>query len=347
MFKSPRPLRHIKLIAILCACLTVWPLPPAALRAQTAPGTLSVHQVRPAPAPTAAPAAAFGKSEHVLEFISTYRENKEPARLADAVQAMVRFGLISDPEKAGIYTGFLAGVIGENQVDADKLIAGMFPMPPTEQVVLIKAIAYSGLPDWKELMGRFVERMPARKVLIRKYLFGDGLTLEALPLDDPFVLDVYWGYYFATGSWQPASRLIDALAWAGERNDIDKLTIGSMAKWTYATNATRDKNLLDLAKTQLAHRPESVALHLREVIEAAELFETHKLRSKAVKAIEELQTKGSQFKRDWNTWGTAGQTVLALGCVAAGALGQVQFGIPCVVGGALSSAALNYLGPSK
>ena len=314
-----------------------------AAHAQSAPGSHPVHEVRPAPTSP----AAFEKSEHVLAFISGYRENKEPARIPGAVSAMVRFGLISDPEKAGIYTGFLAGVIGENQVDADRMIASLFPMPPTEQVVLIKAIAYSGLPDWKELMGRFVERMPARKVLIRKYLFGDGLTLEALPLDDPFVLDVHWGYYFATGSWQPASRLIDALAWAGERNDVEKLTIGSMAKWTYATNATRDKNLLDLAKTQLAHRPEAVAVHLREVIEAAELFETHKLRTKAVKAIEELQTKGSQFKRDWNTWGAAGQTVLALGCVAAGALGQVQFGIPCVVGGALSSAALNYLGPTK
>jgi len=51
--------------------------------------------------------------------------------------------------------------------------------------------------------------------------------------------------------------------------------------------------------------------------------------------------------RNYNWWGQAGQTVLALGCVAAGALGQGQFGIPCVVGGAASTAALKYFGPSS
>jgi len=333
-------------LAILFALLVF--ATPHAVHAQAVPRDAfpPAHGVHGAGPPAVAP-TTFAKAESVLAFISSYRENKEPERVSAAVKAMVRHGLIRDPEKAGIYTGFLAGFIGENQVDADRLIAAMFPMPPTEQVVLIKAIAYSGLPDWRELMGRFVERMPARKVLIRRMLFGDDKTLDKLELDDPFILDVHWGYYFATGSWQPAIRIVEALRWAGEKNDIEKLTIGSMAKFTFATNATRDKNLLDLAKSELNHQPEEVRVQLREVIEAAELFETQRLRTEAVKAIEEIRTKGTQFKRDWTNWGTAGQTVLALGCVAAGALGQVQFGIPCVVGGALSSAALKYLGPTE
>ncbi|MEL7049050.1 MAG: hypothetical protein AAFO75_08845, partial [Pseudomonadota bacterium] len=133
--------------------------------------------------------------------------------------------------------------------------------------------------------------------------------------------------------------------WAGDQNDVEKLTLGSMAKWTYATNASRDKNLLDLAKSQLGHQPEAVQVHLTEVIEAAEYFETGRLREKALKSIEQLRVKGPQRVRDINTWGQAGQTVLALGCVGAAALGQVQFGVPCVLGGALSSAALKYLVP--
>ncbi len=160
---------------------------------------------------------------------------------------MVRTGTLKEPEKAGVYTGFIAGVLGENQVKAPAYIADMFPMPPVEQVVLIKAIVFSGLPDWKALLGDFVERMPARKVLIRKYLYGDGKTLAELSMDDPFVIDAHWGYYFATGGWEPGIRIISALQWADDRNDVDKLTIGSMAKWTLASNAARDKNLLDLA----------------------------------------------------------------------------------------------------
>ncbi len=67
----------------------------------------------------------------------------------------------------------------------------------------------------------------------------------------------------------------------------------------------------------------------------------------ALASIDELKAKGPESTRNFNWWGQAGQTVFALGCVAAGALGQVQVGIPCVVGGALSNAALKYLGPSS
>lgn len=293
----------------------------------------------------AAGAPRFSKPEHVLAFINGYREEKSPVHVPDAVHAMVRLGIIDDPEKSGIYTGFLAGVIQENQIDAHVLIGKMFPMPPPQQVVLIKSIVYSDLPDWKGLLTQFVERMPARKALIERYLYGDGKPLSKLPLDDGFTLDVHWGLYFATGRWAPAIRIIDALQWAGDENDVEKLTLGSMAKWTYATNATRDKNLLDLAKAELGHREKDVRVHLQEVIDAAELFETNKLREKALKSIDTLRQRGPQRVRDINTWGQAGQTVLALGCVAAAALGQAAFGIPCVVGGALSSAALKYLVP--
>lgn len=78
----------------------------------------------------------------------------------------------------------------------------MFPLSPAAQVLVIKAIAYSGLPDWKQRLGRFVERMPARLILIRKFLYGKQPTLAKLPLDKgPEVLDSWWGYYFATGSY--------------------------------------------------------------------------------------------------------------------------------------------------
>jgi len=75
--------------------------------------------------------------------------------------------------------------------------------------------------------------------------------------------------------------------------------------------------------------------------------ELSKLRKDALASIEELKAKGSESLRNYNWWGQTGQTVLALGCVAAGVLGQIEFGIPCVVGGAVSTAALKYFQPSQ
>lgn len=318
------------LILILCAAL-VWVQP-------------SLAAAKPVKEP---PPRSFAKSQELLSWINGYRLKPEPKRLPEAVKAMSRFGVMKDMDQAGVYIGFTAGVIGSNPDDAEKLIAGCFPLPPEDQVLLIKAIAYSGLADWKELMGKFVERMPARKVLIDKYMFANKPVLVDLPMgDDSTAIDINWGYYFATGSEAPVRRIVTALAWSLDKNEVEKLTIGAMAKWTLAQNASRDSDLLQMLKAIAPEEKADVRVPLNEVIEAAETLELAKIRKAAMASIEELRAKGPEKVRNYNWWGQAGQTVLALGCVAAGALGQVQFGIPCVVGGAASTAALKYLGPS-
>jgi hypothetical protein len=293
-------------------------------------------------------APTFARAEAVLKWINGYRSEPEPEKLPAAVKAMGEFGLLRELDQAGLQVGFIAGVLGTNPDKAPRLVAQMFPMPPEDQVILIKAIAFSGLPNWKQLLSAFSERMPARQVLIDKYLFGDGKTLFELPLDEgSFVLDSHWGYYFGSGSEPAVGRIVSALAWMKEGDSVDKLTIAAMAKWTLASNATRDKDLLDTLKGQMNLQESEVArTNLREVILAAETFETGKIRRDAVAAIDELKAKGPQSARNYSWWGQAGQTVLALGCVAASAMGQVQLGIPCVVGGAVSTAALKYLAPT-
>lgn len=294
------------------------------------------------------PAKAFERAEAVLKWINGYRGEPEPAKLPAAVRAMGEYGLLRELDQAGLQVGFIAGVLATNPDNAARLIAQMFPMPPEDQVILIKAIAFSGLPNWKAVLSAFAERMPARQVLIDKYLFGDGKTLFELPLDEgSFVLDSHWGYYFGSGSEAAVGRIVSALAWMSEGDSVDRLTIAAMAKWTLASNATRDKDLLDTLKGQMNVQESDVARrHLREVILAAETFETAKIRRDAVAAIDQLKARGPESARNYAWWGQAGQTVLALGCVAASAMGQVQLGIPCVVGGAVSTAALKYLAPT-
>jgi len=289
----------------------------------------------------------FNKPEILLQWINEYRHNPEPDRLAEAYKAMRDLGLLKDVEQAGIYVGFIAGVIGANPDKAEKLVSDMFPMPPPDQVVVVKAIAYSGLSEWKELMGKFVERMPARRIVIERYLYGKLPVLRDLPLDNPLAIDANWGYYFATGSSEPIQRLVRTLAWSKEKNNVEKLTIGSMVKWTLAQNASRDPELLGYLKTSLPHQPAEVEVSLKDIIESCETFELAHIRKDALDSIEVLKTKGSEASRDFAWWGQAGQTAFALGCVAAGAMGQVYAGIPCVVGGALSNVALKYLSPAQ
>ena len=302
-----------------------------------------------APAMAAAPIkkkTEFATTEHILRWINGYRTRPEPAKLPVAVKAMSELGVFRDMDSAGIYVGFMAGVLQSNPKRAEDLIGKMFPMPPEDQVAIVRAIAYSDLPAWKDLMLKFAERMPARKALIDRFVYGKLPTIKEVTLDTGTApLDTMWGLYFATGSFEPISRIVSILTWAKDPNNVERLTIGSMAKLSLATNASRDKELLDMLKGSMNSEGKETRVVLQEVIDAAETFEFARVRKDAMAAIDQLKMKGPASARNMSWWGTAGQTALALGCIVAGAMGQVQIGIPCVVGGAVSGAALKYLSP--
>ncbi len=290
----------------------------------------------------------FQSTEELLKWINGYRKDPDPKRVPQAVHAMSAFGVTRDIDQAGVYIGFIAGVLGANPGTAKDLISNMFPLPPEDQVLVIKAIAYSGLPRWRDTMTKFVERMPARRVLIDKYVFGNKPTLTELSIkDDSSVIDLNWGYYFATGWEAPVRRIVSSLELSLDKDKVEYLTIGAMAKWTLAQNASRNDDLLAMLKKISSDVDPKLKKPLDEVIEASETLELGKLRKDALASIDELKANGPENLRNYNWWGQAGQTVLALGCVAAGALGQIEFGIPCVVGGAASTAALKYLAPSS
>lgn len=293
-------------------------------------------QSRPRPTTAARPTP-----EGVLKWINGYRAAPAPKRLPEAVKAMSATGAFKDPEQAGIYVGFMAGVIGTSGRKADDLIAGFYPLPPEDHWAIVRAIAYSDHADWKGLLARFSERMPARAVMIDRYLTGKLPTLKQTALDNGAApIDTLWGYYYATGSYEPLMRIVSVLGWSKDTNSIERLTAGSMAKYTLAVNASRDAELRRLLSRAVATEPKATAAILREVVEAAETMEVATIRRNALASIDQLKAKGPQGTRDTMFWGQVGQTALALGCITAAALGQEYVGIPCVIGGALSTAAL-------
>ncbi len=146
-------------------------------------------------------------------------------------------------------------------------------------------------------------------MLIRKYLYGDGKTLNELPLDDgSYVLDAHWGYYFATGSPEPIKRIVGTLAWTKDKNSVEKLTIGSMSKWTLATNASRDKELLDILPAEMNTQPAEVRAPLREVIEAAGTFETERSGRTPSPPSTSSKRRAQENSRKFAWWGMAGLT---------------------------------------
>ena len=312
----------------------------------------------------------------VQQWIYNYRAKPDYAHVPAAVRVLFHAQTFKEPENSGIYLGFIAGAIGSNPAKAEQLVTSFFPVPSEDEWVIVRAIAYSGLPDWRNLLRRIAPRMPGRRVMIDSYLAGSLPTLIDIPLEEvkpgmldklrgafarnPFakeenplhaaltfagnqdLLDTLWGYYFATGSHVPIQRIVQMLPWAKSRDTIDKLTVGSMARYTLASYAVRDAGLRDFLRSELATQPEAVKVPLAEVIDAADTVQLGAVRKDALAAVEELKTKGSDSRRNLDFWGQVGVGAVALGCVSAAALGQVAVGIPCVIGGSASQGLLSF-----
>jgi hypothetical protein len=325
------------------------------------------------PAPVAAatpPGVAFPSTTTILKWINDYRHRPQPDKLPAVVLALSQMGAFKDPESCGAYVGFIAGVLAANPDRARRMITKMLAMAPEDRWVLVRAITYSGLPDWKGLLTAFADRMPERVPMINRYLEGKLPTLDqiayptkrgmldkikvALKFGDdhkkevaldpsPQVIDVLWGYYLATGAYKPVWQIIKFLPLADDHDNVDNLTTGSAAKFTLASNAVRDMTLLAMLKSSVNNVPKETAKVLKEVIETAEDVDTGEMRKQSLAAIDELKQKGPNSRREMTTMGQIGEGALSVGCIAAAAAGLVVVGIPCVVGGAAYSAGLTYV----
>src|SRR5438046_85396 len=102
----------------------------------------------------------------VQQWIYNYRAKPDYAHVTAAVRVLFHAQTFKEPENSGIYLGFIAGAIGSNPARAEQLVNSFFPVPPEDEWVLVRAIAYSGLPDWRNLLRRIAPKMPGRRVMI-------------------------------------------------------------------------------------------------------------------------------------------------------------------------------------
>src|ERR1700753_503234 len=120
----------------------------------------------------------------VQQWIYNYRAKPDYAHVPAAIRVLFHAQTFKEPENAGIYLGFLAGAIGSNPAKAEQLINSLFPVPPEDEWVIVRAIAYSGLSDWRNLLRRVAPKMPGRKVMIDSYLAGTLPVLADIPLEE-------------------------------------------------------------------------------------------------------------------------------------------------------------------
>ena len=145
-------------------------------------------------APEIDPRASLGV---VQQWIYNYRAKPDYAHVPAAVRVLFHSQTFKEPENAGIYMGFIAGAIASNPAKAEQLVNSFFPVPPEDEWVIIRAIAYSCLPEWRTLLRKVAPKMPGRKVMIDAYLDGSLPILTEIRLEEekPGMMDKLRGAF--------------------------------------------------------------------------------------------------------------------------------------------------------
>src|SRR6201994_2252136 len=111
----------------------------AALLVQVLP--ILVLPARAAVTPEIDPRASLGV---VQQWIYNYRAKPDYAHVPAAIRVLFHAQTFKEPENAGIYLGFIAGAIGSNPAKAEQLVTSLLPVPPEDEWVIVRAVAYSG-----------------------------------------------------------------------------------------------------------------------------------------------------------------------------------------------------------
>src|SRR5436305_8105297 len=65
--------------------------------------------------------------DDVLQWIDGYRNRPDPGPVRIAIKVLSQRGVLRDADTAGVYVGFLAGVLGARPAEAEGLIGKVLP----------------------------------------------------------------------------------------------------------------------------------------------------------------------------------------------------------------------------
>lgn len=215
--------------------------------------------------------AAFADVAAVETWMAHYHLTPEPARLIQAIDMLVALGALDQEARLQPAAAFLAALMAEDDGLAAVLSERIAEAPPAKQRLLARAIALSGLPQWRRLLTLLKRQVPARALEIETLLAGpDTRATLSLAFDEAgVVLDMVVAHFMATGSEAAALRLVTALAGSLDDSDPIAARTGHKAKAALVLHAASDPRLLDVARREAAQQGEPLAGLLREVVAAA------------------------------------------------------------------------------
>jgi len=215
-------------------------------------------------------ALTFDSKDEVARWFTYYYKNPEPAKVPEAFQYVGKAVLLDDKKAIPSMVGFLAGVIRNNPEKVKGWIDALKPLDETLLGVVVLGVWYADLPDSQKLAYALLDQHPKLKDQYKFLYQGSPMAADKIPLEQgPWVLDLLWGNFMATGKKAPVVRIISALAWLDVKGDTNRLLVAGAARWSLTSNAVQHNRVLDICQEEAINQPKGIAEKLQEIIKKA------------------------------------------------------------------------------
>ena len=213
---------------------------------------------------------AFQSQEDFSRWLTFYYLNPEPNRVPDAIKYMSKSGVLDNDNAISPIFGFLSGTFRNNPDKVASWISQLSSLKESSLGVVVLGLWYAALPESQKTAYALLEKHPKLKPNFEYLYKGAPITVEQIPLEQgPWVLDVMWGKFMATGDSAPVERIISTLPWIDVKGDINRLMVGGAAGWSLTSNAGQHKRVLEICEAAEKTQSAEVAAKLGEVIKNA------------------------------------------------------------------------------
>ncbi|MDR3090292.1 MAG: hypothetical protein LBU39_10820 [Desulfobulbaceae bacterium] len=206
----------------------------------------------------ASPALAterFADQNALMTWVTHYFQKPEPDFFEDSLKDAHELKALQNTRCVPTLIGFYAGMFQTDKDLRQPAATLNNDFPQVERHAILRGLRYSSKND------------------------DDPAPLLLEELDKaPLIVDMLWGYFYATGDEAAVKRIILALPWSTmKREDVkdDKQKrlqwqAGVSAKRSLATQAARYQRVMEICKKELPGEPPEIKPILQEVINQAE-----------------------------------------------------------------------------
>jgi hypothetical protein len=185
---------------------------------------------------TAAP-KSINSQDDVVQWMTYYYLHPQPDLLVPALTYADSTGLIEKGQAP--LTAFVSRVFAQNPGRIHEWTDQLKGLSNRSKPMLWSALWWSSTVAGKESLESLMTTLSEKQATeVLSQMAHPAEPIDQMEIKSPEVLDELWGAFSATGDVKYVDRLITTLPWAANSNgDLNKMMIGSAARWSLTSNA--------------------------------------------------------------------------------------------------------------